>query len=76
MIILIIVPAVLLLIAVGFGVTQVASLKSEVNEARLQNEELQLQNEQLQPPVSLICLMPSFSSMKTRPSVRQRYHSC
>ncbi|WP_303036000.1 hypothetical protein [Duncaniella muris] len=48
MIILIIVLAVLLLIAVGFGVTQVASLKSEVNEARLQNEELQLQNEQLQ----------------------------
>ena len=40
MIILIIVLAVLLLIAVGFGVTQVASLKSEVNEARLQNEEL------------------------------------
>ena len=48
MIILIIVLAVLMLIAVGFGVTQVASLKSEVNEARLQNEELQLQNEQLQ----------------------------
>lgn len=39
---------VLLLIAVGFGVTQVASLKSQVAEARLQNEELKLDNEQLQ----------------------------
>ncbi len=40
--------AALLLIAVGFGVTQVASLKSQVAEAQLQNEELRLDNEQLQ----------------------------
>ncbi|MCI9285942.1 MAG: hypothetical protein HFJ91_09210 [Muribaculaceae bacterium] len=40
--------AVLLLIAVGFGVTQVASLKSQVQQAQLQNEELRLDNEQLQ----------------------------
>lgn len=48
MIILIIVLAVLLLIVVGFGVTQVASLKSQVQEARLENEELKLTNDQLQ----------------------------
>lgn len=42
-----IVLAVLLLLAVAFGITQVVSLKSEVNEARLANEELQLDNEQL-----------------------------
>lgn len=48
MVILIIVLAVLLLIAVGFGVTQVASLKSQVQEAQLENEELKLSNEQLQ----------------------------
>ena len=38
---------VLLLIAIGFGVTQVASLKNEVNETRLLNEQLQLTNDQL-----------------------------
>lgn len=43
-----IVLALLLLIAVGFGVTQVASLKSQVQQAQLQNEELKLDNEQLQ----------------------------
>ncbi|MDE6466945.1 MAG: hypothetical protein K2L44_09605, partial [Duncaniella sp.] len=43
-----IVLAVLLLVAVGFGVTQVASLKSQVAEAQLLNEELRLDNEQLQ----------------------------
>lgn len=43
-----IVLAVLLLIVVGFGVTQVASLKSQVQQAQLQNEELRLDNEQLQ----------------------------
>lgn len=43
-----IILGVLLLIAVGFGVTQVASLKSQVAEAKLQNEELRLDNEQLQ----------------------------
>lgn len=48
MIILIIVLAALLLIVVGFGVTQVASLKSQVQEARLENEELKLTNDQLQ----------------------------
>ena len=48
MVILIIVLAALLLIAVGFGVTQVASLKSQVQEAQLENEELKLSNEQLQ----------------------------
>ncbi|MCM1354814.1 MAG: hypothetical protein NC212_00230 [Staphylococcus sp.] len=48
MIILIIVLAALLLIAVGFGITQVASLKSQVQEAQLENEELKLSNEQLQ----------------------------
>lgn len=48
MVILTIVLAVLLLIAVGFGVTQVASLKSQVQEAQLENEELKLSNEQLQ----------------------------
>lgn len=37
----------LLLIAVGFGVTQVASLRSEVQEARDLNEQLQLTNDQL-----------------------------
>lgn len=40
--------AILLLLAVGFGVTQVASLKSQVQQAQLQNEELKLDNEQLQ----------------------------
>lgn len=40
--------ALLLLLAVGFGVTQVASLKSQVQQAQLQNEELKLDNEQLQ----------------------------
>ncbi|MDE6325639.1 MAG: hypothetical protein K2M02_05650 [Duncaniella sp.] len=40
--------AVLLLVAVVFGITQVASLKSDVEQARLQNEELKLENEQLQ----------------------------
>ncbi len=40
--------AVLLLIAVVFGITQVASLKSDVEQARLQNEELKLENDQLQ----------------------------
>ncbi|MBD5251538.1 MAG: hypothetical protein HDS49_00685 [Bacteroides sp.] len=44
----VIVLAVLLLIAVGFGVTQVASLKNQVQQAQLQNEELRLDNEQLQ----------------------------
>lgn len=48
MIILIIVLAALLLIVVGFGVTQVASLKTQVQEARLENEELKLTNDQLQ----------------------------
>ncbi|MDE6061233.1 MAG: hypothetical protein K2G00_00540 [Duncaniella sp.] len=48
MVILTIVLAALLLIAVGFGVTQVASLKSQVQEAQLENEELKLSNEQLQ----------------------------
>lgn len=48
MIILIIVLAALLLIVVGFGVAQVASLKSQVQEARLENEELKLTNDQLQ----------------------------
>lgn len=48
MIILVIVLAALLLIAVGFGVTQVASLKSQVQEAQLENEELKLTNEQMQ----------------------------
>lgn len=43
-----IVLAVLLIVAVGFGVTQVASLKSQVAEAQLLNEELKLDNEQLQ----------------------------
>ena len=43
-----VVLAVLLLVAVGFGVTQVASLKSQVQQAQLQNEELRLDNEQLQ----------------------------
>lgn len=43
-----IVLAVLLLMAVGFGVTQVVSLKSQVQQAQLQNEELRLDNEQLQ----------------------------
>lgn len=43
-----IVLAVLLLGAVIFGVTQVASLKSQVAEAQLANEELRLDNEQLQ----------------------------
>lgn len=38
---------VLLLVAIGFGVTQVASLKNEVNETRLLNEQLQLTNDQL-----------------------------
>lgn len=38
---------VLLLIAVGFGVTQVASLKNQVQEAKDINEQLQLTNEQL-----------------------------
>ncbi|MDE6248571.1 MAG: hypothetical protein K2M29_02540 [Paramuribaculum sp.] len=38
---------VLLRIAIGFGVTQVASLKNEVNETRLLNEQLQLTNDQL-----------------------------
>ena len=47
-VILTVVLAVLLLIAVGFGVFQVASLKSQVQEAKLQNEELMLTNEQLQ----------------------------
>ncbi len=47
-VILTIVLAALLLIAVGFGVVQVASLKSQVHEAKMQNEELQLANEQLQ----------------------------
>lgn len=39
--------AVLLLVAVGFGVTQVASLKQQVQQAQLQNEELRFDNEQL-----------------------------
>lgn len=43
-----IVLAVLLLAAVGFGVTQVASLKNQVQQAQLENEELRLDNEQLQ----------------------------
>lgn len=46
--IVVVVLAVLLLLAVGFGVTQVAMLKSEVQQAQLQNEELRLDNEQLQ----------------------------
>lgn len=48
MLIVAIVLAALLIIAVGFGVTQVASLKSQVQEAQLQNEELKLDNQQLQ----------------------------
>lgn len=48
MLIVVIVLAALLLIAVGFGITQVASLKSQVQEAQLQNEELKLDNQQLQ----------------------------
>lgn len=40
--------AVLLIIAVGFGVSQVVSLKNQVQQAQLQNEELKLDNEQLQ----------------------------
>ena len=46
--IIVVVLAVLLLLAVGFGVTQVAMLKNEVQQAQLQNEELRLDNEQLQ----------------------------
>lgn len=46
--ILTVVLAVLLLLAVGFGVVQMASLKSQVKKERLRNEELQLSNEQLQ----------------------------
>lgn len=46
--IVVVVLAVLLLLAVGFGVTQVAMLKNEVQQAQLQNEELRLDNEQLQ----------------------------
>lgn len=42
-----VVLAVLLLLVVGFGVTQVMSLKTQVDEAKLQNEELKLDNEQL-----------------------------
>lgn len=48
MIIVAMVLAGLLLIVVGFGVFQVASLKSQVQEAQMENEELRLNNEQLQ----------------------------
>ncbi|MCM1138451.1 MAG: hypothetical protein NC221_06655 [Duncaniella sp.] len=48
MVLVAIVLAALLLIVVGFGVYQVASLKSQVQEAKLENEELMLTNEQLQ----------------------------
>ena len=44
----VIVLALLLLGAVVFSVTQVSSLKNQVEEANLQNEELRLSNEQLQ----------------------------
>lgn len=44
----VIVLALLLLGAVVFSVTQVTSLKNQVEEANLQNEELRLSNEQLQ----------------------------
>ena len=40
--------ALLLLVVAGFGIWQVSSLKSQVNEANLKNEELRLDNEQLQ----------------------------
>lgn len=43
-----IVMAILLLAVAGFGIWQVASLKSQVAEAELRNEELMLDNEQLQ----------------------------
>ncbi len=43
-----IVMAVLLLAVAGFGIWQVATLKNEVTEARLENEELKLDNQQLQ----------------------------
>lgn len=44
----VIILALLLLGAVIFSVTQVSSLKNQVEEANLQNEELRLSNEQLQ----------------------------
>lgn len=44
----VIIMAILLLAAVIFSVTQVTSLKGQVEEARLANEELSLTNEQLQ----------------------------
>lgn len=46
--ILAIVLALLLLLAVGFGVTQIALFKSQVQQSQLQIEELRLDNEQLQ----------------------------
>lgn len=39
--------AVLLIVAIFFGIRQVSTLKGEADQARLQNEELKLENEQL-----------------------------